>query len=91
MADYFFLQIYVVYFFFGAWYHKSGNWHTQIKYVETELNILIVGRIGSFVIGNVSIWHEKWVKYLFTYNFKVERMHNICKMHGLKQFKYESY
>ena len=70
---------------FGAWYRPPGSPHSHIESLDTELELLSVGMIGSLVIGDVNIWHKKWLKHSLADTLEGERLHNICKVHGLKQ------
>ena len=70
---------------FGAWYRPPGSPHSHIESLDTELELLSVGMIGSLVVGDVNIWHKKWLKHSPADTLEGERLHNICKVHGLKQ------
>ena len=41
--------------------------------------------IGSIVVGDINIWHKKWLKHSPADTLEGERLHSICKVHGLKQ------
>ena len=69
----------------GAWYRPPGSPHTHISTLDSELELLSVGMIGSIVVGDINIWHKKWLKHSPADTLEGERLHSICKVHGLKQ------
>ena len=52
---------------------------------DGELERLAVGMAGSLVVGDLNIWHKKWLKHSPANTLEGERLHIICKDHSLKQ------
>ena len=70
---------------FAVWYRPPGSDHGHISSFDGELERLAVGMAGSLVVGDLNIWHKKWLKHSPANTLEGERLHIICKDHSLKQ------
>ena len=52
---------------------------------NTELESLSAVVAGCLVVGDMNIWHKQWLKHSPADTLEGERLHIICKEHGLKQ------
>ena len=74
----------------GLWYRPPGSPACHIDSFGTELIKLREGFAGTLVIGDLNIWHKKWLKHSPADTLDGERLHAICKEHSLKQLVTES-
>ena len=74
---------------FAAWYRAPGSPHNHINSFNGELERLSVGMVGNLVVGDINIWHKRWLKHSPADTLEGERLHVICKEHGLKQLVQE--
>ena len=70
---------------FGAWYRPPESPHNHIETLDTELELLSIGMIGCLVVGDINIWHKKWLTHSPADTTEGERLHNICKIQCLKR------
>ena len=75
--------------FLAAWYRPPGNPQNHIDSFNTELEQLSAGLAGCLVVSDLNVWHNKWLKHSPYNTLECERLHIICKEHGLKQFVQE--
>ena len=73
----------------GLWYRPPASSHAHIESFDSELERLGEGMIGSLVVGDVNVWHKCWLKHSPANTLEGERLHAICKEHGLKQLVQE--
>ena len=41
--------------------------------------------IGALIVGDMNVWHKYWLKHLLADTVDGANLHQICKLHGLKQ------
>ncbi len=70
---------------FGVWYRPPASSHNHIETFDAELERLSDGMVGTLVVGDVNIWHKRWLKHSPADTLEGERLHTICKEHALKQ------
>ena len=60
---------------FANWYRAAGSPHNHIDSFNSELERLSVGLVGSLVVGDINIWHKRWLKHSIARHARA----NVCK------------
>ena len=68
-----------------CWYRPPGADAYDISSLDEELNRLSVDMIGALIVGDMNVWHKSWLKHSHTDTVDGANLHQICKLHGLKQ------
>ena len=63
-------------------YRPPGSPHSHMETLDVELERLSEGMVGMLCVGDINIWHKKWVKHSPTDILAGERLHLICKAHS---------
>ena len=69
----------------GLWYRPPGADARDISSLDDELARLSMDTIGAIVVGDMNIWHKSWLKYSPSATLDGVNLHQICKLHALKQ------
>ncbi len=73
----------------GLWYRPPGSAHCHIESVDSEMERLGEGMIGTLLVGDINVWHKAWLRHSPADTLEGERLHTICKEHALKQLVQE--
>ena len=69
----------------GLWYRPPGSPRSHIETLNYELNRLTPEAIGTIVIGDMNIWHKRWLNHSPANSPEGDLLYEICQKHGLRQ------
>lgn len=69
----------------GLWYRAGSSPDAYMDSLGKELSLHGRECIGRMLVGDLNIWHARWLTYSPSNSTEGERLWSICKSHGIKQ------
>ena len=69
----------------GVWYRAPGSPASHTETLDEELDRLSEGCFATYVLGDLNVWHKKWLRFSPTNTAEGELLHQTCKKHSLKE------
>ena len=69
----------------AVWYRPPAAAQEHLDTFESELAKLTPGNFATYVVGDLNVWHKKWLKHSPANTREGEQLQQVCQTHSLKK------